>query len=309
MATQTKIMSAQDWGLIITLALIWGSAFFLIVVILREIPPNTMVFLRLALAIPPMLLWLRFTGEALPKTAAIWRQFAILGALNIALPFILYAWGQVRISSGLASVLNATTPLWGVVVAHFLTRDEKITSLRLAGVLIGFAGVGVMMGGDALSGAGENVLAQLACVIATLFYALASIYALKIGGAGLSPMQIATGQVCAGAVMMIPVVLLTDAPWAGPMPGLATWASLAALALISTSFAYLLYFRLIAKAGATNALLIPFLIPPVAILLGVAFLGETIEPEQLGGIALIAIGLSALDGRIFRRLVRSKLVP
>ena len=302
-------MTTQDWGLIITLSLIWGSAFFLIVVILREIPPNTMVFLRLALAIPPMLLWLRFTGETLPKTPAIWRQFAILGALNIALPFILYAWGQVRISSGLASVLNATTPLWGVVVAHFLTRDEKITPLRLAGVLIGFAGVGVMMGGDALSGAGENVLAQLACVIATLFYALASIYALKMGDTGLSTMQIATGQVCAATVMMIPVVLLTETPWAGPMPGLATWACLAALALISTSFAYLLYFRLIASAGATNALLIPFLIPPVAILLGVAFLGERIEPEQLGGIALIAVGLAALDGRLFRRLAQPKLVP
>jgi drug/metabolite transporter (DMT)-like permease len=309
MTIAPKAMTAQDWGLIAILSLIWGSAFFLIVIVLRDMPANTMVFLRFALAIPPMLLWLRYTGEDLPMTVTIWKQFTILGALNIAIPLIIFTWGQARIPSGLASVLNATTPLWGVIVAHFLTQNEKATPLRLFGVLTGFAGVGVMMGTGALSGAGENVMAQLACAGATLFYGLAGVYALRMGDTGLSPMQIATGQVCTASLMMIPVVLLTETPWALPMPGLAALASLATLALVGTSFAYLLYFRLIASAGASNALLIPLTIPPIAILLGALFLEEVILPQQMAGIALIALGLLALDGRMLRRLAPSRSVP
>jgi drug/metabolite transporter (DMT)-like permease len=309
MAAPSKHMSTSDWGLIVTLSLIWGSAFFLIVVVLKEVPPNTMVFMRLALAVPPMLLWLYLTGERMPMDSTNWRRFAILGALNIALPFILFAWGQVRLSSGLASVLNATTPLWGVLVAHYLTDDEKMTPARLGGVIIGFAGVAVMIGGGALTGFSDTLLAQMACVTATLLYALASIYAKRIGDEELSVMQIATGQVCVATVMMVPVVLLTEAPWAGPMPSAGTWAAMVTLSLVSTSLAYLLYFRLIASAGATNALLIPFLIPPVAILLGVLFLGETLTIGQLGGIGLIALGLAILDGRIIRRLAPAPSVP
>jgi drug/metabolite transporter (DMT)-like permease len=298
-------MSSRDWGLIATLALIWGSAFFLITVILKEVPPNTMVFMRLALAVPPMLLWLHFTGEHMPRDMTNWRQFLILGALNIALPFILFAW----LSSGLASVLNATTPLWGVIVAHYLTRDEKMTALRLGGVIIGFSGVAVMTGGDALSGSGDTALAQLACVGATLCYALASIYAKRMGNEGLSAMQIATGQVCTATVMMVPVVLLTETPWTGPMPSTGAWAAMVTLSVVSTSLAYLLYFRLIASAGATNALLIPFLIPPVAILMGALFLNETMTIGQFGGIALIALGLAVLDGRLIRHLAPARAVP
>ncbi len=302
-------MSSRDWGLIATLALIWGSAFFLITVILKEVPPNTMVFMRLALAVPPMLLWLHFTGERMPRDITRWWQFLILGALNIALPFILFAWGQVRLSSGLASVLNATTPLWGVIVAHYLTRDEKMTALRLGGVIIGFSGVAVMTGGDALSGSGDTAVAQLACVGATLFYALASIYAKRMGNEGLSVMQIATGQICTATVMMVPVVLLTETPWTGPMPSTGAWAAMVTLSVVSTSLAYLLYFRLIASAGATNALLIPFLIPPVAILMGALFLNETMTIGQFGGIALIALGLAVLDGRLIRHLAAARAVP
>lgn len=309
MPAAAKSMSLSDWGLIIALALIWGSAFFLITVILKEVPPNTMVFMRLALAVPPMLLWLSLTKERMPRDTASWQRFFILGALNIALPFIVFTWGQARITSGLASVLNATTPLWGVIVAHYLTRDERMTPLRLGGVVIGFAGVAVMMGGDALSGSDDTILAQMACVGATLFYALASIYAKRIGSDGLSVMQIATGQVCTATVMLIPVVLLTEVPWAGSMPSAGTWAAMVTLSVISTSLAYLLYFRLIASAGASNALLIPFLIPPVAILLGALFLNETLTIGQFGGIALIALGLAVLDGRLIRHLAPARAVP
>jgi drug/metabolite transporter (DMT)-like permease len=305
MASPPKSMSLTDWGLILALSILWGGAFFFIVIILREIPPNSMVLLRLVMAMPPMLLWLWIKGDRLPMTGAAWKSFMILGAMNVALPFILFAWGQVRISSGLASVLNATTPLWGVVVAHFLTEDEKATPARLMGVLIGFAGVAVMIGG----GGGGNFLAQLACIVATLFYALASIYGRSMGRSGLSPMQIATGQVAAAALLMIPVVVMTERPWSLPLPSLTVWGAALGLALLSTSLAYALYFRLLESAGATNSLLITFLIPVTAILLGSLFLGEVLEPRQFGGIALIALGLVALDGRLFRALAARANVP
>lgn len=304
-AAVPSAMSRSDWALIAALSIIWGGAFFFIEIILRDLPPNTMVLLRLTLAAPPLMLWLRLTGERLPLDARSWGAFLILGAMNVAVPFILFGYGQVRISAGLASILNATTPLWGVLVAHFLTHDEKATPGRVVGVLLGFAGVGVMLGGDALSGADENALAQLACVVATLFYALASIYGRRMGSSGLSPMQIATGQVTAAALIMLPIAALSEQFWTLAMPGPASWAAALALAVISTSLAYVLYFRLLASAGATNSLLITFLIPVTAILLGIALLGETLEPRQIGGMALIALGLVALDGRL-PAMLRSK---
>lgn len=296
--TSAKTMSLSDWGLTLALSVIWGSAFFFIVIILRDVPPNTMVFLRVALAVPPLLLWLKFKGETFPLDWANWRNFLLIGALNVTVPYILFAYGQLHISSGLASVLNATTPLWGVLVAHLFTRDERATPGRIAGVLVGFAGVAVMVGGGQPGASGSAALAQIACVLATLFYALASIVGRRMGDSGLSAMQIATGQVAAAALLMIPVVLATETPWNGPMPGPDIWAAALALSVISTSLAYVLYFRLVASAGASNSLLITFLIPVTAILLGVAFLGEQMTGRQLTGMALVALGLGVLDGRV-----------
>ena len=306
MTPAPKTMTLSDWGLILALSMIWGGAFFFIVIILRDVPPNTMVFFRLALAVPPLMLWLYFTGERFPMDWKSWRSFFILGGMNVALPFILFAYGQVHISSGLASVLNATTPLWGVLVAHFLTKDEKATPARVAGVVTGFAGVAVMLGGTLDSGSGAAVLAQIACITATLLFALASIYARVMGDKGLSPMQIATGQVVAATLLMFPVVLLTETPWTMPFPSTPALAAMVGLSVISTSLAYVLYFRLLASAGATNSLLITFLIPVTAILLGAAFLGETMAGRQLTGMALIALGLVALDGRVFGRFRQIK---
>lgn len=305
----TKPMSAIDWGLIVALSVIWGGAFFFIEIILREVPPNTMVFLRLLLAIPPLLFWLRVTGMTMPLDRKSWMQFFVIGALNVALPYILFGYAQVHISSGLASVLNATTPLWGVLVAHFLTHDEKATSLRVAGVVIGFLGVAVMLGSGLETGSRDVILGQVACVVATLFYALTSVYARGMGERGLQPMQIATGQIVAATVLMVPVVLVTEPPHLLTLPGAPVVAAMLALSIISTSLAYVLYFKLLANVGAANSLLITFLIPVTAIMLGFAFLGEIIEPRQVAGMSLIAIGLLALDGRMFGRLAAMRNVP
>jgi drug/metabolite transporter (DMT)-like permease len=238
-----------------------------------------------------------------------WGQLAILGTLNVVLPFILFTWGQTRISSGLASVLNATTPLWGVLAAHFLTHDEKASPACIAGVLLGFAGVGTMIGSDLAGGISGSLPAQLACIAATLSYALASIYARRFGASGMPPLVIATGQVVTAALIMIPVAALSDAPWQLPMPGASALLATVALALLSTSLAYVLYFRLLESVGASNSLLVTFLMPIVAILLGALFLGEVMTGRQIAGMALIALGLAAIDGRLFRALARRNNVP
>jgi drug/metabolite transporter (DMT)-like permease len=222
----------------------------------------------------------------------------------------LFGWGQTHIASGLASILNATTPIWGVVVAHFLTHDERMSPRKIAGVLFGFAGVAVMIGPSLLSSIGSNALAQLACVTASLSYALAAVWARRFRRMGVSPLSVTTGQLSAGALLMLPVAMIVDRPWTHAFPPLGAWGAIIALALFCTAFGYVLYFRLIETSGATNALLVTLLVPPVAILLGGLFLGESLAPQDFLGLGLIALGLAAIDGRLLsvlglRRLPRA----
>jgi drug/metabolite transporter (DMT)-like permease len=294
-------MTRRDWGLIVTLAILWGSGFTLIEIGLRSVPPNTLVFARMALAVPPLLLLLKIRGETLPDDFKSWEMLTIVGLLNVVVPFILFYWGMTQISTGLASILNATTPLWGVVAAHFLTRDEKATPARVIGVLFGVAGIAVMIGIDALKGMSSGILAQIACLIATLCYALGSIYGRRFGQSGMTPLSIATGQVITSAIILLSIALFTDAPLSLPMPGIDFWLSTLAMAVFSTSLAYFLFFKLVESAGASNSLLVTFLIPVVAVLLGAAFLGERFSVNQGAGVVLIASGLVLLDGRVLRR--------
>jgi drug/metabolite transporter (DMT)-like permease len=224
----------------------------------------------------------------------------VLALLNNALPFTLFGWGQTHIASGLASILNATTPIWGVLVAHVFLHDERMTPRKIAGILLGFAGVATMIGPALLADIGSNALAQLACITASLCYALAAVWARRFRRMGLSPMSVTTGQLSAGALMMLPVALLVDQPWTQALPPLSAWGAIVALALLCTAFGYVLYFRLIDSAGATNALLVTLLVPPVAILLGGVFLNESLAPQDFLGLALIALGLAAIDGRLLR---------
>jgi drug/metabolite transporter (DMT)-like permease len=201
------------------------------------------------------------------------------------------------------------TPIWGVVVAHFLTHDERMTPRKIAGVLLGFGGVAVMIGPSLLSSLGANALAQLACVTAGLLYALAAVWARRFRAQGISPLSVTTGQLTAGAIIMFPVSMIVDRPWLHAAPTLGAWGAIAALALLCSAFAYVLYFRLIDSAGATNALLVTLLVPPVAILLGGMFLGEHLAPQDFIGLALIALGLAAIDGRVLSLFSGRRLRP
>lgn len=293
-------MSRGNWAILLLLALIWGGAFFFIHIAVRSVPTFTYVSLRLGLAAGAMWLWVAIRREPVGLPRRAWGSIAVLALLNTAIPFALFGWAQTHIVSGLASILNATTPLWGVIVAHWFTTDERLTPGKLAGVLIGVAGVAVMIG-PGLSGASSDVLAELACVAAALFYAFAGVWARRFKRMGISPIAVTTGQLTAGALLCLPVALIVERPWTLPFPPLEAVASIVALAVVCTAFGYVLYFRLIDSAGATNALLVTLLVPPFAILLGALFLGETLDPRDIAGMALIAVGLAAIDGRVIAR--------
>src|SRR5436190_11810900 len=302
-------MDRGDWAILVTLALIWGGAFFFIGVAVRHIQPLTYVWLRLTIAAAAMWLFLKVRGEPLGLPRQVWGSILLLALLNNALPFTLFGWGQTHIASGLAAILNATTPIWGVIVAHFLTHDERMSPRKIGGVLLGFAGVATMIGPSLLSSLGASALAQLACVTAALSYALAAVWARRFKRLGISPLSVTTGQLTAGAVVMLPFAMIVDQPWLHAFPPLTAWAAIGALALVCTAFAYVLYFRLIDSAGATNALLVTLLVPPIAILLGGLFLGETLAPQDFLGLALIALGLAAIDGRLLSLFVGRRLRP
>jgi drug/metabolite transporter (DMT)-like permease len=299
--TQSPKLDGTGWLLIGILSILWGGAFFLIEVGLRSYPPITLVFMRLALAVPPMWIAMRLMGERLPTEPRIWGLLAIVGALNCALPFILFFWGQQYLDSGYASILNATTPLWGVITAHFLTSDEKATPARIVGVLIGMAGIVVMVGPEAMKGLSNNLLAQLACIVSTIFYSFAAIYGRRLSQTELTPMAVATGQTMAAALMMVPIVAVMDQPWTMAVPRLDSTLAGVTLAIFSTALAYTLYFRLIDRSGASNAQLVAFLMPILAVILGIAFLGESLSGGQIAGAGLIAVGLVILDGRFVAR--------
>lgn len=299
----TPGMGGREWAMLLTLAILWGGSFFFNGVAVCELPPLTLVWLRVAIAAAALLFALRVLGIAMPTDRRVWAAFLGMGLLNNVIPFSLIVWGQHHIASGLASILNATTPLFTVLVAHVLTRDERLTAAKAAGVAVGFAGAVVMVGPAALGGLGTDVLAQLACLAAALVYAFAGIFGRRFRQMGVAPLATAAGQVSASTLMLLPAVLFMERPWALAMPSSATWLAVLGIGLLSTAVAYWLYFAILAAAGATNLLLVTFLIPVSAILLGALVLGEVLLPRHLMGMAIVGIGLAFIDGRLARRLL------
>jgi len=290
--------------ILLALALIWGVAFIFIKVAVTHVDPLTYVWLRLSIAAAALWLMLRWRGERLKLPLAVWGAILLLALLNNMVPFALSGWGQQRIASGLASILNATTPIWGVIAAHLWTRDERVTPAKLFGVLVGFGGVAMMIGPDLLFNGNGTVWAQIACLIAALSYAIAGVWARRFKTLGVSPIKVAAGQLIVGAFAMAPIALVIDQPWLRPLPPLEAWGAIVALALFCTALGYVLYFKLIDTAGATNAVLVTLLVPPFAILFGSLFLAEVLAPQDFAGLALIALGLAAIDGRLVRILGR-----
>jgi len=298
-------MGFQEWGLIILLSILWGGSFFFVGVAVKEMPPLTIVLCRVALASVILLAVVHLKGDKMPSSPGLWGGFIIMGALNNLIPFSLIVWGQTHIESGLASILNGTTPIFSVVLAHFLTKEERLASNRVTGVLIGWIGVAMLIGIESLRGFGIEVIGQIAVLGAAFSYACAAIYGRRFKG--LSPLVVATGMLCGSTIMITPLALFVDQPW-NLSPSVLTMMALFGLAAISTSLAYIIYFRVLSTAGPTNLLLVTFLIPLSAILLGVMVLGEQLDWNAFVGMGLIFIGLIAIDGRLLKMLKRKENV-
>ncbi|MFO1083712.1 MAG: DMT family transporter [Reyranellaceae bacterium] len=299
-------MALRVWFWLILLSVLWGGSFFFAKVAVGELGPLTVVFARVGLAALTLDLALAAQGRGLFRAGTPWRAYFIMGLLNNVVPFSLIFWGQTQIPSGLASILNATTPLFTLVVAHHLTADETIDRTKVAALLAGLAGVALLVGPDVLI-ADASVWGQVACLAAALSYAFAGVYGRRFRAMNVTPLEAAAGQVTASSVLILPIMLIVDRPWTMPaVPSPEVVAALFGLALLSTALAYVLYFRILAAAGATNLLLVTFLIPLTAILLGWSILGEALLWRQFGGMVLIGLGLVFIDGRIGRRLRPAK---
>ena len=294
-------MNRNEWLALLLLSVLWGGSFFFAGVQVKALPPFTIVLLRVGLGAVILNVLIKALGKKLPDSRSAWRAFFGMGLLNNAIPFCLVVWGQNYIASGLAAILNATTPIWTVIVAHFLTHDEKMTGNRLIGVATGFVGVVVLIGADALNGLGTHVLAQIAVLLAAVSYAFAGVYGRRFARLGIEPILTATGQVTASTILIFPIAMLVDAPWTLALPPLPVWGAAIGSAVLSTALGYVLYFRILATAGATNLLLVTFLIPVSAILMGTYGLGEHLELRHLAGLVCIGAGLAAIDGRLFVR--------
>ncbi|SCA57006.1 conserved membrane hypothetical protein [Candidatus Terasakiella magnetica] len=291
-------MRLFDWILLLTLSLLWGGSFFFTEIALREVTPLVTVWGRVGLAALMLLLILRIKAIALPREKDLWLAFFAMGLLNNVIPFCLIVWGQTEITGSLASIFNATTPLFTIVLAQFLTRDEKLSLAKGTGLIVGFIGVIVMVGLEALEGMSAMVWAQLAILMAALSYGLAAIWGRRFKG--VDPMVTACGQVTCSSLVMTPIALLYGFPQGYFMPSGDVVLAIIAIAFLCTVLAYILYFRILATSGATNLMLVTFLIPISAIALGGLFLDERLETQQVIGMGLILFGLVIIDGRMLR---------
>lgn len=296
-------MNAWTWSLLVLLGLIWGASFFFARIAVQHVPPLTLVFLRLLVAALALHVYIAGRFDVYSILKARWREFLILGLINNALPHALIFFGQTRIGAGLAAILNATTPIWTVLIANYFTADEKLSSAKIAGCLVGLAGTIVLIGPGISAGGEAPLWALLLPVLAAISYGFAATYGKRFRNVP-APVT-ATGQLTASSLIALPLSLLADRPWTLAAPPLDALLAILALALLSTAFGYILYFRIMAAAGATNASLVTLLVPPSAILLGVLFLGERLTSGEFAGMALIGFGLVILDGRAYRLLAKT----
>ena len=295
-------MDVFDWVMLITLATVWGGSFLFNAILVTELPIITIVAIRVTVAALALWGFVRVTGRKIPASPKVWGALLILGVLNNAIPFSLIVQGQTQITSGLASILNATTPLFTILVAGFFLTDERFSILRVLGVIVGFSGVILMVGPEALGGLEADFWAQLCALGAALSYGFASVFGRRFRELKVDPVMVATGQVTMSSLVLWPMALWIDGPQ--DILGLSfnAAASMFGLAVLCTSFAYILYFRILERAGATNISLVTFLVPISAIILGVLVLGESIFIKEIIGMTLIGLGLAIIDGRLFQRL-------
>jgi drug/metabolite transporter (DMT)-like permease len=285
----------RSWALLFALAILWSASFIFIKIAGAEIPAFTLVLVRVAMAALVLHAIVLATARRYPKQPAMLFRYAIMGLINNVVPFVLIVYATARLGAGTASILNATAPIFALVIAHFVTADERMTPVRTAGILLGFGGVAALAGPQASAGLTGDLWAVGAMLVACFFYGLSAIYGR--GFAGIDATMSATCQLTASTLLLLPLAVVIDRPWVLASPGWAAILSTVALAVLSTALAYILYYALIARAGATNTILVTLLIPVGGVFLGWAVLDEVLAAGEAAGMLLIGLGLVVVDGR------------
>ena len=296
----TLRMGWHEWLMLCLCAMLWGSAYVFNAVAIKELPHLTITLGRLVIASLFLQIVLRMYGLSMPRSWAIWGSFFIMTMLSNIGPYLLVLRGQMGTTSGLAAVLTATTPLFTILLAHAFTHDERMTANKLIGVLVGIAGVAIVVGFDAWAGASASFAAKLTLVAASLLYAIGSIYAKRFSG--LPPLVIAACIMTSGALPSLPLAFYFDRPWRVPMPSLEVWIAVLCTGIFGSALAAISYFRLFTVAGATNAMLVTLLLPVTPIIGGAIYLGERLALREIAGGAVIMLALVIIDGRMFRML-------
>ena len=298
-------MTTKDWAMLLLLSLLWGGSFFLISLAVAELPPLTIVLLRVGIAAITLWAILLIGGYEIPKSLKLWRTFFILGLLNNVIPFSLIVWSQNHIGAGLASIINATTPLFTILIAGAFLSDEHMTPQRVVGVLIGLFGVTVLIDPSSLRDLGPSMsiatLAQLAIIGAAISYGCASVYGRRFKSMGISPFTTAVGQVTTATIILLPLAFLFERPDQLPNPSLQVWLSILCLGVFCTALGYSLFFRILSSSGATNVVLVTFLVPVSANFLSWLILGEQLHGRYFAGMAFIGLGLASIDGRLWEK--------
>ena len=298
------MMSLRAWIYLLLLSSFWGASFYFIEVGLEHLSPVWLVSLRLISGAICLCAWLTITSVSLPYQLAFWRDCLVMGVLNNLAPFCLIAWGQLSVTGGMASILNANTAFIGVLVSALFLKTEPLRVNRVAGVIIGVSGVAVAIGVNPLSGETGSVWGQLAIVLATLFYALAGVWG-RVRLSSYQAVQGACGMLLCSAVLSVPLALLLSGQ---PSVSLLQSAHLGTLVvlilgigLLGTAMAYPLYFKVLELAGASNLLLVTIIVPVFALSLDALLLGQLVSWSAMAGFGLIAFGLSVMDGRLYHR--------
>jgi len=297
-------MSANDWAMLLLLSLLWGGSFFFISIVVTQLPPLTIVLLRVGIAAVTLWVILIFAGYEIPKSLELWRWFFILGLLNNVIPFTLIVWGQNHIGAGLASIINATTPLFTLFIAGAFLADEHMTPQKVMGVLIGLLGVTILIGPESLLDIGPTMtidtMAQLAIMGAAMSYGFASVFGRRFKAMGVTPLNTVVGQVTSASIILLPIAVIFEQPHLLTNPSLHIWLSMLCLGMFCTALGYILFFRILASSGANNVVLVTLLVPVSASFLSWLILGEQLHGRYFLGMALIGLGLAAIDGRLWK---------
>jgi drug/metabolite transporter (DMT)-like permease len=282
---------AAEFALLALLATLWGASYTFIKLGVATIPPITLIAARTLIAGVLLLIVMRWRGVSLPRDAATWRRFLFQACLNSVIPFTLIAWAERSLDAGLATVLNSTAPVFTFLLTFAMTRHEPVSLRKLFGVLAGLAGICLIVGVQALDGIGEQLVAQIAVVVATICYAGAAIF--SRGFKGLDPMAPAAGSLLCGAAILVPLSLVADRPWT-LAPSASSILALLGLAVFSTALAFMIYFRLIQTLGSVGTTAQAYLRVPIGVALGVLSLGETLTPTAWIGLGCVVIGVAAM---------------